>query len=192
MCQETRLQRTFQELNLLGLSWLSTHGRVACVKYWDHSLIYLSIYEAAQHTPLIYLVPHYFCSSGAMRTTYTATDGMTKPLPNARAVSNTLLGVSASSDLSTKFSHMLPLWGQFLDHDITKTPTVTPVSINSVYWIGNSRKPPSWSLLVVYNRWNAARGQVRRSQRNAYQSEFRPMILNGKAPESVWSCIGRK
>lgn len=62
-----------------------------------------------------------------MKTTYTNKFGFEYPLPGARNISNVLLEIAKESDLSKTISHMLPLWGQFLDHDVTKTPTVEPV-----------------------------------------------------------------
>ncbi|XP_046572567.1 myeloperoxidase-like isoform X1 [Haliotis rubra] len=44
-------------------------------------------------------------------------------LPSARLVSTTVHTPSTEADLHVNYTHMLMQWGQFLDHDITSTPT---------------------------------------------------------------------
>jgi len=43
-----------------------------------------------------------------------------QPLPSARKVSNTMQDLIIQR--STRFSQMLPFWGQYMDHDITNSP----------------------------------------------------------------------
>jgi len=44
-------------------------------------------------------------------------------LPNPRNVSNTLMAQSSSHENDRCLTNLVWLWGQFLDHDITLTPT---------------------------------------------------------------------
>ncbi|XP_046572568.1 myeloperoxidase-like isoform X2 [Haliotis rubra] len=52
-----------------------------------------------------------------------ASSGVPNHLPSARTVSTTVHTPSTNADLHVNYTHMLMQWGQFLDHDITSTPT---------------------------------------------------------------------
>jgi len=50
-----------------------------------------------------------------------AKDGL--PLPSARVISTTMQ--DSIRQTSRRLSQMLPFWGQFIDHDLTNTPTTS-------------------------------------------------------------------
>ncbi|XP_067656962.1 peroxidase-like [Haliotis asinina] len=68
-----------------------------------------------------WLTPEY--DDGFSSPRETATEGGSSKLPSARLVSRTVHTPSTNADLHTTFTHMLMQWGQFLDHDLTSTPT---------------------------------------------------------------------
>lgn len=58
-------------------------------------------------------------------------DGVSQPSgsnrPNPRAISNTVVSQTSSTTNYLNASDYVWLWGQFVDHDIDLTPTITPV-----------------------------------------------------------------
>ncbi|XP_046332929.2 lactoperoxidase-like [Haliotis rufescens] len=68
-----------------------------------------------------WLIPDY--DDGVSSPREKATLGSSSKLPSARLVSTTVHTPSTNADRHASYTHMLMQWGQFLDHDITSTPT---------------------------------------------------------------------
>ena len=71
---------------------------------------------------MLYLLHFLYYSLGISTPRFTGANG--QPLKGARFISNTLF--KGDNPLDNRFTIMLMQWGQFIDHDITRTDPVDP------------------------------------------------------------------
>jgi len=99
-------------------------------KWWNLTPNIVFSSRLSAHLILDYNEQHFWCFHGTIAICEVSRASLTLPcfflgrcLPSAREVSRIChMQHGQAMELQTEASHMVMLWGQFLDHDITLTP----------------------------------------------------------------------